>query len=180
MLEYSSCATKLANVLLRIFATSLDLPENWFEDKCDKPMSSLRLLHYPPKPRDEPRFGCGAHSDYGCCTIFAQDTAGGLQLLSKSGEWVDVPCEEDTLVINIGDMMQRWTNDKYTSTIHRVLNPVDNHRFSAPFFFDPNFDATIECIESCKGETGPKYPTIKFGDHLEDMYHSTFNVTKSQ
>jgi len=143
-------------------------------------MTQLRLLHYPPKPADEPRFGCGAHSDYGCCTILAQDMAGGLQLLSKTGKWINVPCVPDTLVINIGDMMQRWTNDCFKSTIHRVLNPNENHRFSMPFFFEPNFEAVVECIESCHGSTGPKYPPIKFGDHLTNMYNSTYNLDASE
>jgi len=175
MLDYFSHADKLAHVLMRIFATALQMNEYWFEDKTDKPMTLLRLLHYPPRPVDQPRFGCGAHSDYGCCTILAQDDAGGLQLLTTSNEWIDIPSVPNTLVVNIGDMMQRWTNNKFKSTIHRVINPsTQKHRFSAPFFFDPSFDAIVDCIESCKVNGKALFEPIKFGDHLKNMYESTY------
>lgn len=174
-LEYFARVTALGHVLMRIFAVALGLDENWFEDKLVKPQTSLRLLHYPPLPLDEARFGCGAHSDYGCCTILAQDGTGGLQLLHANGQWVDVSCSKDTLVVNIGDMMQRWTNDVYKSTVHRVINPSGKHRFSIPFFFDPNFDLLVECIETCKNEK-VLYPPIKFGEHISNMYNATFVV----
>jgi len=176
VLDYFEHATKLGHILMKVFAMSLQLDEDWFEDKIDKPQAVLRLLHYPPAPVEEPRFGCGAHSDYGCCTILAQDDAGGLQILNAKNKWIDVPSEPNTLVINIGDMMQRWTNNRFKSTIHRVLNPsCVRHRFSTPFFFEPNFDTIVECIESCRGD-GVLYPPVKFGDHLENMYSSTFYV----
>jgi len=178
ILDYSDRMMQLGRVLMSIFAVALKLPENWFEDKYDKPMASLRLLHYPPTPEGEPRFGCGAHSDYGGCTIIAQDDAGGLQLLNAAGQWIDIPCEQHTMVVNIADMLQRWTNNTFKSTIHRVLTPPHNrHRFSAPFFFDPNFDTVIECLESCKDpEKGALFPPVVFGDYLLKMYDSTFYV----
>jgi len=174
-LDYFTRVTKLAHILMRIFALALDLDENWFDDKIDKPQSSLRLLHYPPLPSNEARFGCGAHSDYGCCTILAQDGTGGLQLLNTHGQWIDVPCSKDTLVVNIGDMMQRWTNDTYKSTVHRVVNTSEKHRFSIPFFFDPSYNAEVSCLETCKKDK-ILYPSIKFGDHLQNMYNATFVV----
>jgi len=182
ILDYFYCADKLGRVLMRIFATALNLQENWFENKLDKPMTMLRLLHYPPAPVDVPRFGCGAHSDYGCCTILAQDDTGGLQLLSAKNEWIDIPYEPNTLVVNIGDMMQRWTNNKFKSTIHRVLNPsTTQHRFSVPFFFDPNYDTVVECIESCCGDDCEKlYPAVVFGDHLQNMYSATFTTQQQK
>eukprot|EP00026_Physarum_polycephalum_P012682 Phypoly_transcript_13009.p1 GENE.Phypoly_transcript_13009~~Phypoly_transcript_13009.p1 ORF type:complete len:322 (+),score=46.74 Phypoly_transcript_13009:63-1028(+) len=174
-LDYFARVTKLGHVLMRIFAVALDLDEYWFEDKLDKPQTLLRILHYPPLPPGEVRFGCGAHSDYGCCTILAQDGTGGLQLLNTSGQWVDVSCAKDTLVVNVGDMMQRWTNDVYKSTVHRVINPSGKHRFSIPFFFEPNFDTEVSCIETCKKDK-VLYPPIKFGDHIQNMYNATFVV----
>jgi len=172
ILDYFQIVTRLGHILMKIFATSLQLNEAWFEDKLDKPMTVLRLLHYPPAT-EEPRFGCGAHSDYGCCAVLAQDDAGGLQLLNSSQQWIDIPCIPNTLVVNIGDMMQRWTNNTFKSTVHRVLNPSGKHRFSLPFFFEPNFDAVVECIETCKKE-GALFPPVKFGTHLQNMYTATF------
>lgn len=179
VIDYFNRVTKLGYILMRIFATALSLEENWFDDKMRRPQNSLRLLHYPPLPVDEARFGCGAHSDYGCCTILAQDGTGGLQLLNKKEEWVDVPCRKDTLVVNIGDMMQRWTNDIFKSTVHRVINNSGKHRFSIPFFFDPNYDVVVECLETCKKDK-VLYPPIKFGDHMQNMYDVTYGVQKSQ
>jgi len=177
VLDYFKRVTELGNILMRIFATALSLDENWFHSKTVRPQASLRLLHYPPLPLDEARFGCGAHSDYGSCTLLAQDGTGGLQLLNANGAWVDVPCSKDTLVVNIGDMMQRWTNDKFKSTVHRVINPSGKHRFSIPFFFDPNYDAIVECLETCKKDQA-LYPPIKFGDHITNMYNMTYGVQK--
>jgi len=182
VLEHFALASQLGRVLNRVFAVSLGLPENWFADRIGEPMPTLRLLHYPPSPAERTRMGCGAHSDYGCCAILAQDDAGGLELYNQKKEkWVPITPVPDTLVINIGDMMQRWTNDRYKSTLHRVINPASRgkHRFSSPFFFEPGPECIVECIPTClrEGEK-PRYPPIRFGDHLLRMYQSTFYVNQ--
>jgi len=166
-------ASELGRVLNRMFAVSLGLPENWFEERMGEPLPTLRLLHYPPSTR----MGCGAHSDYGCCAILAQDEAGGLELYNRKNEWVAVEPVPHTLVINIGDMMQRWTNDCFKSTLHRVINPSvrGTHRFSSPFFFEPSPNCLVECIPTCISPGGTAhYAPIRFGDHLRSMYQSTF------
>eukprot|EP01112_Ceratiomyxa_fruticulosa_P017382 TRINITY_DN5403_c0_g1_i1.p1 TRINITY_DN5403_c0_g1~~TRINITY_DN5403_c0_g1_i1.p1 ORF type:complete len:345 (-),score=52.02 TRINITY_DN5403_c0_g1_i1:148-1182(-) len=173
--EYFKELSGLGHLMMRIFATALHLKEDFFLDKCSRTTSSMRLLHYPPV-EDPGRLGCGAHSDYGCLTLLAQDGVSGLQLLNPHNKtFVDVPSIPGAFVVNIGDAMRIWTNNSYVSTVHRVLNPKNNHRFSVPFFFDPNFDLVIECLESCKSEDRPPlFPPILFGDHLEKMYSTTF------
>lgn len=112
---------------------------------------------------------------------FLQD-AGGLELYNRKGEWVAVTPVPRTLVINIGDMMQRWTNDRFKSTLHRVINPsTGKHRFSSPFFFEPSPKCMVECIPTCIAtHEVPRYPPTLFGDHLSNMYQSTFLPKKEE
>lgn len=159
----------LGQSLMRIFALSLDLPETWFDESVDHPFSILRMLHYPPQPvtATTDAMGCGAHTDYGCFTILANDKNGGLEIQLVDGNWVHVPPREGCFVVNISDMMQRWTNDRYKSTVHRVKNVTGADRYSIPFFFDPNYNAVVECLPNCR-ESGraPKYESIRAGDYL--------------
>ena len=139
------------------------------------PTTMIRLLHYsnePSKP-DEGIFACGAHSDYGMITLLLTDDNPGLQV-KLSDKWIDVPPQKGAFVVNIGDMFERWTNGKFRSTIHRVIQPADcNERYSVPFFFEPDFDALVECLDVCCGEDGPKYLPITAGRHLLNMYEQT-------
>ena len=115
---------------------------------------------------------CGAHADYGSLTIVSSDTdVGGLQVLGKDGTWSDVPCIPGTFVINLGDLMAEWTNDRWRSTLHRVVNPprveAESSRLSLLFFQQPNYDAVIECLPSCTDEANPpRYGTITSGAHV--------------
>jgi isopenicillin N synthase-like dioxygenase len=139
----------------------------------------FRALHYPNQP-DAPLEGqlrAGAHSDYGSLTIVRQeDRPGGLQVLDHSGEWVDVPVVDGGLVVNIGDLMAEWTNDRWVSTMHRVVNPPrdaagDSDRVSLVFFHQPNYDAVIECLPSVLGPgEEPKYAVTTSGQHLYDKF----------
>jgi isopenicillin N synthase-like dioxygenase len=115
----------------------LDLPRQFFDGLTTAPVSTLRLLHYWPLMDFKREIGCGAHTDYGLVTLLLQDDVGGLQVLNKlSGEWIHVPPIEGALVVNLGDMMQRWTSNVFKSTIHRVVNVANVDRFSCPFFFN--------------------------------------------
>eukprot|EP01090_Pellita_catalonica_P004718 TRINITY_DN14509_c0_g1_i1.p1 TRINITY_DN14509_c0_g1~~TRINITY_DN14509_c0_g1_i1.p1 ORF type:complete len:357 (-),score=55.92 TRINITY_DN14509_c0_g1_i1:98-1168(-) len=182
VLEYFDSMIDLGRVIMRMCAISLSLPEMYFAPMIAKPMPTLRFIRYPPQSDDqisaeEARIGCGAHSDYGSCTILAQDGTPGLELLLKdSTEWIPVPSIPNTLIINVGDMLQRWTNDVYVSTLHRVKsygNP--NRRHSIAFFFEPDYDTNVECIPTClKPGEKPKYPPVKFGEHLDKMYAATY------
>ena len=138
-----------------------DLAPTYFDSLSDNPVTTLRMLHYWPLTcKDfEKKISAGAHTDYGCCTILLQDRTGGLQVLnSRRKEWVHVPPMEGALVVNLGDMLARWTNHRYSSTIHRVINTSDQERFSLPFFFNPNLDARIECLPNCQSERRPLEP----------------------
>ena len=120
--------------------------------------------------------GIGAHSDFGAITILLQDSVGGLQVWSrKSNEWVDVVPVPGAVVVNTGNMMMRWTNDRYISNLHRVINTSGTARYSVPFFFDGNADFLVECLESClePGEK-PKYGPITVNDWMAGRYADTF------
>ncbi len=132
---------RLARRLLGGLAESLDLPRAFFDGQFEPSMSSLRLLHYPPHPTADParEVGCGAHTDWGLITILTQDTIGGLEIQLPSGEWIAAAPIPGSFIVNIGDMMARWTNDRYTSTPHRVLNRSVHDRYSVAFFCDPAY-----------------------------------------
>ena len=133
----------------------------------------LRLLHYPPveNPK-EGQLGAGAHTDYGTLTVLFQDDAGGLEVQNLEGEWVEAPPIPGTVVINTGDLVARWSNDRFKSTPHRVVPrpaAMKNGRLSIAFFSDPDPDVVIEAIPSCVSEENPaKYPPITAGDYIAE------------
>ncbi|SMF37352.1 Isopenicillin N synthase [Tistlia consotensis] len=168
---YYEAIAALGRTLSRGFALALELPEDFFAAKLDRPTAILRVLHYPPAgwpvdPAELPA-GCGAHSDYGYLTILAQDTQGGLQVERRDGRWLDVPPEEGSFVCNIGEMMARWTADRFRATPHRVVRVAPGARYSIPFFFHPNPDVLIETLPTCRREGAPLYPPITSGDYLD-------------
>ena len=175
--DYFAAMTDLGMTIAKGLALSLDLPADHFTRTLGNPMSLLRLLHYPPtaQRRSERQLGAGAHTDYGCLTILAQDAIGGLEVRNTDGEWITATPVPGTFVINLGDQMARWTNGRYQSTPHRVYNASNTDRYSIPFFFDPDFHALIECLPTClaPGET-PRYPPILAGQHIIDRYGATY------
>jgi isopenicillin N synthase-like dioxygenase len=176
--RYFEAMVALSQSLMRSLALSLDLPENHFDDFSEDPVATLRLLHYPPQPSSaEPnQKGAGAHTDFGGLTLLKQDKVGGLQVFDQtSGRWVYAPPLPGTYVVNLGDMIARWTNDRYRSTLHRVVNTSGRERYSIPFFFSGNPDHRVECIPSClaAGEA-PKYSPTTVEAHLRDMYRKTY------
>lgn len=174
-IAYFESLKGLAEAIMRIFATALNLPEDYFAAAVAEPQAFMRVINYPDQA-EEPLPGqlrAGAHSDYGTLTILrSENVAGGLQVLDKHGAWVDVVTVPDSFVINIGDMMQYWTNDQWVSTVHRVVNPPRQHgqsarRQSIVFFHSPNENAVISCLPGCSSAEQPaKYPSILAGEHL--------------
>ena len=172
----------LAVVVMRIFATALDLREDFFDGKIDRHISRLRLRNYPEQP-EPPRPGqlrAGAHADYGSLTILkAEANPGGLEVCNQAGDWVAVPIVPGTFVVNLGELMARWTNDRWPATLHRVVNPpraeaLGSRRQSIVFFHNPNYDAEIRCIPSCADPGRPaKYPVTTSGEHLKRQFTRT-------
>jgi isopenicillin N synthase-like dioxygenase len=116
----------------------------------------MRLLRYPSQAHAaQGTFGIGAHCDYECFTILGQDQVGGLLVQNSAGEWIDAPPVPGTFVVNIGEMMARWTNDVFLATRHRVINASQRKRWSIPFFFATNYDTLITCLECCKAPDAP-------------------------
>jgi isopenicillin N synthase-like dioxygenase len=183
MQEYYGAMEDLGHTLLQAFAGALGLDAAYFDNWLDAPMTTLGPLHYPPQKGHitEAQLGAGAHTDYGCLTMLAQDNAGGLQVRNKAGAWIDAPPIPGSFVVNIGDMMERWTNGVFTSTLHRVINISGRERYSLPFFFDPDFSTPVECLATClaPGEA-PKYAPTTAGQHLLDMINASFSYHKEK
>ena len=163
-------------------ALALGLPERYFDSSVDRSISRLRVRNYPA-PLEQPVPGqlrAGAHSDYGSLTILkTEDRPGGLQVRDKAGDWLDVPHRPGCFVVNIGDMLARWTNDRWVSTLHRVVNPppdrvVDSRRQSIVFFQNPNYDAVVSCLPGCSDAANPpKYELTTSGGHLREKFVAT-------
>jgi isopenicillin N synthase-like dioxygenase len=178
---YFNALGELGQLTLRAFALALDLDEHFFEARFTKPMPFIRLLHYPPQigPRPDNEFGAAAHTDYGFVTILAQDDVGGLQVKRRGGGWIDATSLPGTFVVNIADMLMRWTNDRWVSTPHRVINASGRERYSLPFFYDPTYHTLVSCLESCQGPGHPaKYPPITWGDYLTQRFDQTYAYRK--
>ncbi len=155
--------------LLEAFAMALDLPPDWFRDKFQRPLAQLSLLYYPPLPADAPLELMSAypHTDEGAFTILTQDTVGGLEVRPKSGQWIQAPLVPGAYVINIGDMMMKWTNGRFVSTPHRVRNRSGRERYSIPFFMNPDYDVEVACLETCTSpENPPRFAPIRNGEHM--------------
>ena len=167
---YYEALNRLGRTLFQGFAIALDLPEDYFEDKITKPMAGFRLMHYPRQENlaDLASWGIGAHTDQECFTMLVQDETGGLQLRDTTGDWIEARPIPGTVVVNIGDLMARWTNDRYKSTLHRVLNRFAQPRYSIGYFFGPDYHTEITCLASCRDREHPaKYAPVKAGEFCE-------------
>ena len=159
--------------MLRAIALHLNLDENYFDAKIHNGNSILRPIHYPPithEPKDAVR--AAEHEDINLITLLMGASADGLQVLNKSGEWISVTALPDQIVVNVGDMLQRLTNNKLKSTTHRVVNPPrekwDTSRYSIPFFLHPRSEVSLNCLPSCISESNPKnFSDITAGEYLE-------------
>jgi isopenicillin N synthase-like dioxygenase len=173
-LAYQAAVRELGDRVLEILALSIGMPEHFFQPFYDMPSLTLGLLHYAPHPENAKfnQLGAGAHTDWGAITVLAQDDVGGLEVRNIAGEWIEATPVADTFVINLGDLMQRWTNGLYRSNMHRVRNKnakVD--RYSLPFFYGPRPDARIECLPSCVDAEHPaQFAACTAGEHNDEMF----------
>jgi isopenicillin N synthase-like dioxygenase len=184
-LAYYEEMNRLAADVIHIVALALGLPETWFDDKTDKHATAARLNYYPLL-KDGPPAGhirAGEHTDYGMLTILmGEDEPGGLQVRTRKGDWIDVETRPDFFIINIADQLMRWTNDTWLSNMHRVVNPPaaskpTRGRLSVGYFFQPNYDAVIECIPTCTGPGNPpKYAPVVAGKYRDLKYEQGNDV----
>jgi isopenicillin N synthase-like dioxygenase len=162
---YYDAAVALAKDILKVLALTLDLSEDFFNDYAEGAVATMRMLHYPPQQQDSDAKlarGIGAHTDFGGITILMQDEVDGLQVWDKDvADWFDVTPIKGAFVVNLGNLMMRWSNDRYISNLHRVINRSGKERYSIPLFFSGNPDHVIECLPNCKKEgEESKYPPI--------------------
>ncbi len=178
MTDYFNTMVGVGERLMRGLALSLDLPADHFKAFCTDPMATLRLLHYPPQRPDHAagQRGAGAHTDFGGLTLLCQDDVGGLQVWDQESQgWLHADPVPGTYIVNLGDMIARWTNDLYRSTLHRVINTSGRERYSVPFFYVGNYDHEVACIPNClKSGEKPKYPATTVEAHLRAMYAKTY------
>ena len=173
--EYYRAMSRLIQFLMRLAALALDVDEHFFDAKVDRSIGTMRLNYYPAQtaPPAPGQLRASAHTDYGGFTILSgEDVPGGLQVRTRGGDWIDVPTAPTRFVVNIGDLLMRWTNDRWLSNLHRVVNPPAGTaaRLSIAFFNHPNYDALIECLPS---QGPPRHPPVRSGEYRDAKYAKT-------
>ncbi len=173
--RYYSEVFVLGQKILEGIALCLELDRHYFHQFYKHPLVRSRLLHYPPASNTAEVIGAGEHTDYGSITILWQDDIGGLQVKNRAGQWVDAPKIDGSLVINIGDMLQTWSNDLFASTPHRVRNTSGLARYSIPTFFDPDYETVVECLPNCSSaENPPRHPPMVAGEYISARYDGSY------
>lgn len=165
---YQQCMLPVAATVLGMMATRLGAPGDFFSVRMRRPQCRLRFLHYLPTPPDADgnlAVPTKPHTDYGALTLLATDGVPGLEVQPIDGPWEPVDAPAGSLIVNVGDMLARWTNDRYRSTPHRVLASTTTHRLSIPFFVNPDPDTVVEPI-STAATGAPRYQPIRAGDYL--------------
>jgi isopenicillin N synthase-like dioxygenase len=182
-LAYMGALEALCRKLVPLYALALDLPATFFDACFARPHMILRMSRYPLiDAADESTASLVPHTDSGFMTLLPPNKVQGLSILLPDGRWMDAPYVEGAFVVNGGDILHRWTNERFLSTPHRVRNVSGQVRYAIPFFCDPDHDTVIECLPSCRSEAQPaKYPPIKFGDYAlwfaTQRYEHLQNVT---
>ena len=178
MIAYHAAMRGLGDRLMSLLALSLDLPADWFTGYFDLPVGTLRMIKYPPQTRDDVfnQIGAGAHTDWGGITLLAQDDSGGLEVRNIAGEWLEATRIPGTYVVNLGDLMARWTNGLYNSNMHRVKNNRSGHdRYSLPFFYGPRPDAFIAPIPTCVDDQHPRlFEDCTASQHMSEMFRRSY------
>ena len=171
---YFDAANRCGRMLLRAFAAALGVEEGYFDARFTKPVTRCTAVYYPPQPpaTEEEQFGVAPHTDYGTLTLVHQDSAGGLEVRGAGGSWIPALPIEGTLVVNVGDLLARWTNDRFRSTPHRVINRSGRARLSIAAFVDPDFDTPIVPVVQA-GET-PRYPPVTCGAYILGRFDEAF------
>jgi isopenicillin N synthase-like dioxygenase len=169
MKNYICSLQRVTVALNHAFALSLDVPEDYFDGDYGHPGTTLMLNYYPPvdpAKLKSTQWSFSPHTDYTAFTVLLQDSSGGLQARNSAGDWIDVPPKGGTFVVNVGNLLARWTNDLYTSTLHRALHVGAEPRISAAFFVYPDDSAIVRCLDTCQGpDNPPRYEPVVTGDY---------------
>jgi isopenicillin N synthase-like dioxygenase len=167
---YQAAILDVAGELLAALAIALELDPGFFAERMRAPQCFVRMMHYEPQPVTADGRAVvltDPHTDYGLITLLATDGVGGLEVRSRDRQWTMVSAPAGSLVVNLGDMLARWTNDRYVSTPHRVSAPVASDRFSVPFFVNPDPATTVSCLPSCVDDRRPcRYPAVTASEFL--------------
>jgi isopenicillin N synthase-like dioxygenase len=165
---YQAAMEKLATALLPAYAMALDLPAGFFDERFRDPMFTLRMSHYPQHDaRTDNEFGLAPHTDTSFMTLLAQNSIPGLSIRLPTGRWVDAPAIDGAFLVNGGDLLRRWTNDRFLATPHRVVNRSGRERYAIPFFFDGGADMRMECLPTCQSpDNPPRYDPITYTEYM--------------
>ena len=167
--------------LLRAVASGLDIDEHFFASRYTKRMQRTQMVYYPPQPpqSDEDQFGVAPHTDYGCITLLWQDDVGGLQVREIAhGTWIDAPPIPGSFVVNVGDLLSRWTNERFRSTLHRVINASGRERFSIASFYDPTYGAIVDPRELGTAQADVRYEPVAAGDYILGRINDSMGYRK--
>ncbi len=176
ILAYTGTLEALARRFLPVAARALDLRPDWFDGFFADAYYILRLSHYPPVEAETNQFGIAPHTDANFLTFLPLADVPGLQVRMPGGEWKDVPRVPGAFAVNSGDIVKRWSNGRFRSTPHRALPPVGRDRYALPFFFGPDWDATIECLPGCGGpDDPPRWPAITYGEWMTGWYDANYD-----
>ena len=164
---YYDTMDELCGRLLALYSVAAGMPSDHFDHYFQPSLATLRMSHYPPVPAEVDQWGIDPHADAGFMTLLPANPVPGLWIRPPGAEWFEPAQERESFVVNSGDMLRRWTNDRFLSTTHRVLNASGRHRYAIPFFFDPRVDSVIECLPSCRDAANPaRHPPITYRDYL--------------
>ena len=180
VLPYFEAAHGCARDLMRAFAIALGLPEGTFMAGSETSLSRASIVYYPPQPaaRSRDRFGVGPHTDFGVLTVLCQDDVGGLEVQTVSGDWVAAPPIEGSLVVNVGDLLQRWSNGRFRSPPHRVVNRSGRERLSLVVAYDPSAETVIDPAVVCADGETPEVAPITCGDYLTWRFGRAFSYRR--
>ena len=175
---YCDTLERLVQKLVRLYARALDLPAEYFDTPFAEPQYKLRMTHYPHQddpPEDE--FGIAPHTDTSFLTLLAPNEVPGLSIRTRDGTWIAAPVIPDAFVVNGGQLLLRWTNDKFLATPHRAVNRSGGERYALAFFCDANIDWPIAAVPTCVGpDSPPRYPTTTYTDYMIQYQARTYNV----
>jgi len=177
MVGYFKTMEAFGERMLPLLARALEMPAGFFAPSfANEAHINLRFLHYPPQEIDDPeQFGQGPHTDNSFITFLAREDTPGLAVRLPSGEWLSPPLIPGTFLVNLGNVMKRWSNDRFLSTPHGVVNDSGRDRYSIAFFYSPTIDATIECLPTCTSpDNPPRYESARYGDLVKAFYSANY------